>query len=365
MHSIKTLTLFTLIAGLTACGGTSDCHDCTPGSLPVPTVCDHIEGKTFYSTSLGARGFTPGVGSNQSHWTISFKNGQMVASQEDYLISYSYSCEIGAKTLVATAPNIPSQTLNFNGDETEFTFNATGFYSTTYRYAPATPPINTCTDVRGTTYSLNSKAPLTADTPTAFNFGGLLNDVVVSYGDTLKQGNYVCDLGMLQIYLGEAPENPMAFSTDSTKDQLTLQTKDTLIYTRPPLCAQVYSPLCAAYDTGMRCVTSPCPSHLYRTYSNACEVPANASFQFNGECGALEGKPTETASPATFNGYIICTAITDPICAAVDTGLRCITTPCPSSTHKTFANHCLAQAQGASLLFKGNCGEKEGQPVSP
>jgi hypothetical protein len=31
-----------------------------------------------------------------------------------------------------------------------------------------------------------------------------------------------------------------------------------------------------------------------------------------------------------------------PVCATRDTGVRCITTPCPSTEQKTFSNACTA-----------------------
>lgn len=50
-----------------------------------------------------------------------------------------------------------------------------------------------------------------------------------------------------------------------------------------------------------------------------------------------------------------CTAQYDPVCGEVDTGIRCITTPCPSPEKKTFGNACeLAQAK-ATFLYRGVC----------
>lgn len=39
---------------------------------------------------------------------------------------------------------------------------------------------------------------------------------------------------------------------------------------RPELCTQEYDPVCALRDTGVRCVTTPCPSAEWKTYGNAC-----------------------------------------------------------------------------------------------
>ena len=39
---------------------------------------------------------------------------------------------------------------------------------------------------------------------------------------------------------------------------------------RPQACTTDYRPVCATRDTGIRCVSAPCPSSEKRTYSNGC-----------------------------------------------------------------------------------------------
>lgn len=41
---------------------------------------------------------------------------------------------------------------------------------------------------------------------------------------------------------------------------------------RPEMCTMDYKPVCATRDTGVRCVTTPCPSTEHRTYSNGCSA---------------------------------------------------------------------------------------------
>ena len=41
---------------------------------------------------------------------------------------------------------------------------------------------------------------------------------------------------------------------------------------RPQMCTMEYNPVCAVRDTGIRCVTTPCPSSERKTYSNACSA---------------------------------------------------------------------------------------------
>ena len=44
---------------------------------------------------------------------------------------------------------------------------------------------------------------------------------------------------------------------------------------RPQMCTREYMPVCATRDTGVRCVTTPCPSSEQKTYSNGCEACAD------------------------------------------------------------------------------------------
>lgn len=57
---------------------------------------------------------------------------------------------------------------------------------------------------------------------------------------------------------------------------------------RPQACTTEYRPVCATRDTGVRCVTTPCPSSERRTYSNACSACADAKVYDHvaGECPA-------------------------------------------------------------------------------
>jgi len=40
------------------------------------------------------------------------------------------------------------------------------------------------------------------------------------------------------------------------------------------------------------------------------------------------------------SSYEMCTMHLDQVCAQIDTGVRCFTTPCPSYIKKTFSNPC-------------------------
>ncbi len=44
---------------------------------------------------------------------------------------------------------------------------------------------------------------------------------------------------------------------------------------RRNMCTKEYRPVCALKDTGVRCVTTPCPSSVEVTYGNSCTACAD------------------------------------------------------------------------------------------
>ena len=44
---------------------------------------------------------------------------------------------------------------------------------------------------------------------------------------------------------------------------------------RSPMCTREYNPVCATKDTGVRCVTTPCPSTELKTYATGCTACAD------------------------------------------------------------------------------------------
>lgn len=44
---------------------------------------------------------------------------------------------------------------------------------------------------------------------------------------------------------------------------------------RSPMCTREYTPVCATRDTGVRCLTTPCPSTEEKTYGNGCTACAD------------------------------------------------------------------------------------------
>lgn len=55
---------------------------------------------------------------------------------------------------------------------------------------------------------------------------------------------------------------------------------------RPEICTAQYDPVCGRVDTGIRCVTTPCPTAEWREYGNACVACAeeDVAGYVLGEC---------------------------------------------------------------------------------
>lgn len=123
------------------------------------------------------------------------------------------------------------------------------------------------------------------------------------------------------------------------------------------ICPANYKPVCSVEPQNLQCIKAPCPTGVYKTYSNQCASDlAKAKFISNGECGDLEGKPYIEELTA-------CTAQYDPVCAAATDIAPCKTIPCPARLYKTFGNACEASVAKAGVIQKGECGTLEGTPV--
>ena len=55
---------------------------------------------------------------------------------------------------------------------------------------------------------------------------------------------------------------------------------------RTRMCTTIYAPVCATRDTGIRCITAPCPSSERKTFSSACAacVDPHVSGWTKGAC---------------------------------------------------------------------------------
>lgn len=55
---------------------------------------------------------------------------------------------------------------------------------------------------------------------------------------------------------------------------------------RLQICTKEYMPVCATKDTGIRCVTTPCPSTEKQTYSTGCTACSDEKVRYYvpGQC---------------------------------------------------------------------------------
>lgn len=67
------------------------------------------------------------------------------------------------------------------------------------------------------------------------------------------------------------------------------------------ICTMDYTPVCGKKDSGIVCITTPCPTRSYQTYSNLCALyadkTANTQFALQGECASIEGLTTYPGNP--------------------------------------------------------------------
>jgi hypothetical protein len=85
-------------------------------------------------------------------------------------------------------------------------------------------------------------------------------------------------------------------------------------------------------------------------------------------CSSADPPPQRAEAP----GYVacqtprpqICTREYRPVCARVDTGKRCVTTPCDSSVDETRATGCTACSDPKVMGYRDGAGPKK-HPVGP
>jgi hypothetical protein len=69
----------------------------------------------------------------------------------------------------------------------------------------------------------------------------------------------------------------------------------------------------------------------------ACQTKADKNYSSN-----LENKNNTQAQVCSNPRPEICTREYKPVCAVVDTKVRCVKAPCPSTIKKTYSNSCTA-----------------------
>ncbi len=126
-------------------------------------------------------------------------------------------------------------------------------------------------------------------------------------------------------------------------------------------CTREYMPVCGIKDTGIRCITSPCPSSEEKTFGNQCMLE-NSDFKFlhKGECTI--STPTPTPYDET------CVSVS-PVCAGgssecfTSNGTTICTSPLP---RLIFPNKCAAKQAGHTVFYDINsCGENPYSTPTP
>jgi hypothetical protein len=88
-------------------------------------------------------------------------------------------------------------------------------------------------------------------------------------------------------------------------------------------------------------------------------LPHNTSYEFFEDARAALDPLSESDAPT------VCPLNYDPVCGQKDTGIRCVTVPCPSTENKTYGNTCQLNADKAEFLYAGECKVKPKEIVKP
>lgn len=123
-------------------------------------------------------------------------------------------------------------------------------------------------------------------------------------------------------------------------------------------CTAEYDPVCTAMVNPEPCLTSPCPIQEYKTFTNRCiSRLAGARLIRLGECGDDEGQRIFDLSE---DGGV-CGAIYQPVCGKDESGIVCVTEPCPTHEYVTFGNACEASILVADIAWPHQaCGDLAG-----
>lgn len=314
-------------------------------SVALVTACDRLA-LTYYSAELEVGGQTLD-GTQYSHWQMDFIKGEVHHAYTDVIEVGSYAC-INDEVVMTIGGS--ETTLAFNGDYTEFEYQGV-----TYVAPESLVAGGHCSAAAGNAYQSGDFDPgRPEEGPTILEFIADSQEVIFGCDDICERGRYECDTGTMHVHLDGGRQ--LDFYVERHGISVTLLDGSNTTFNRvvddPVSCTEEYAPVCAVRETGVVCVTEPCPTHEYATYGNRCKAKAdNAIPVFNGECGDLEGEP--------FYDQVVCPAVYLPVCAKAPVDIQCVTTPCPNTEYKTFGNSCEAGAK-ALVSFEAECDEVAG-----
>ena len=315
-------------------------------SVAAVTACDTLALK-YFTEDLMIGGETP-RGTQYAHSVMEFIKGEVLHTYSDVTEFGTYECINGE--VVITLGGVET-TLNFMGDDNHFYFDR-------FKYLPAESFASGghCSAAVGNTYRSGDYDPSRPEEgPTVLEFIADSQEAIYGYGDIRERGIYECDTGAMHVHLDSGKRLDLYVERhgisvtflDGSGLELGRVSDD------PGFCTEEYAPVCAIRETGIVCVTEPCPTHEYATYSNRCKAQAdNAVTVFSGECGDLEGEP--------FYDQVACPAVYIPVCAKAPVDIQCVTAPCPNTEYKTFGNSCEVGAAKAQATFDAACDEVNG-----
>lgn len=296
-HVLKLLPAAALCA-LTACGG--DATNALDAKPKTGDICATLDGRTYYSTTLLAGSATPN-GVSQIHWTVQFANGEAQLWQTDVGMMGSYHC---AHDQVLLTLNGAEQVADFTTDLQELTLAANGSGDVIYRHHKPQDAGSCHEVAGRRYSSGEQDVTKPEAGPTYLEFAAMPNKVTFGYGDIVEQGYYSCQLGELQLHLDGGETKRLAVERHAVSVTFLDDTGVTLPQeTSGVICTKEYMPVCALVPNSKVCVTSPCPSHTYQTFGNRCEAQgANTLVIGEGECGDKEGQDyyDQVACPAVY-----------------------------------------------------------------
>lgn len=128
---------------------------------------------------------------------------------------------------------------------------------------------------------------------------------------------------------------------------------------QPVGCTKEYNPVCGKLVLNVGTTS-------YETFGNGCTACSSMKVveYTQGVCPADdESKPfIECSNPRPE----MCTAIYDPVCAAIDTGVRCIRAPCPMATRwDTYGSGCSACGDGNVTGYKQGACDATQESLTP
>ncbi len=356
----KTLPWLLLTASVLAgCMAEDDTHNTQKGiGDHTSGLCEQLDGALYVTETLEVGGETPS-GSTLAHWTMGFKAGTVSTSQSDYTLVGDYTCE--ADTVYVTIGGGPKTSVRMTPELDALVWYgpAGNAAARTYRRVDQNASSLSLCQATGIQVFEGELTLIDGTTETVRVETAEGQTVNWWRGEDSGTGIFDCSVDGLHLHMGVDDTTPWVIRQAADKSLL-LELDDyqarVVIVDSNEACTLEYSPVCGIKPYAVQCITAPCPSGVYETYSNTCAAEvANAEVAFTGECGDREGTPVENSG--------VCTKEYKPVCGIVESIEPCLSAPCPIKRYKTFANRCVAEKAFANVVFEDACGDVDGDRV--